>query len=397
MSCAGGDCVRNKKLFGLSLVALILAAILAACTPGKENAAEQYDEGAEKAQENKIVAWGEVEYSEAYDIIIDFPCTVISVAVKEGEEVGRGDLLATLDMTEFNETLRKLSEQVESGKAALRDAIQDTSALEADIARLKKDLSIKTAEYNSGEKAELKLLESSLERAENELSDAKEDLALNQKLYDEGAVSQEVLDQFADVVEQKEKSRSDIIDNMSMTKRILKEELDALGMELQYKQVQLDKMKESNSASLERLSSSLGIAESDLAIMKNRAQKPYLSGGNIVSNLGRAIVQNISIINGSSLGQQNGNHKAMELIDADSLIVSAEVPEEFIGEIDSGKEVKIVPAANKAKAVMGRVTQIAGAAVEKDGERIVRVEVTPDDKSEFLKPGYSVDVIFARK
>lgn len=87
----------------------------------------------------------------------------------------------------------------------------------------------------------------------------------------------------------------------------------------------------------------------------------------------------------------------MELIDADSLIVSAEVPEEFIGEIDSGAEVKIVPAANKKAAVMGRVTQIAGAAVEKDGERIVRVEVTPDGKSEFLRPGYSVDVTFTRK
>lgn len=389
--------MKNKKLFGLSLVALILVALLAACTAVKENTEEQYEEGAEKAQENKIVAWGEVKYSEAYDLIIDFPCTVISVAVKEGEEVGRGDLLATLDMTEYNETVKKLREQVESGKAALRDGIQDTSALEADIARLKKDLSIKTAEYNSGEKAELKLLESSLERAEEELSDAKEDLALNQKLYDEGAVSQEVLDQFADVVEQKEKSRSDIIDNMSMTKRILKEELDALVTELQYKQVQLDKMRESNSANLERLSSSLAMAESDLAIIKNRAQKPYLSGGNIVSSLEHAIVQNIGIINGSSLGQQNENHRAMELIDADSLIVSAEVPEEFIGEIDSGAKVKIVPAANKAKAVMGRVTQIAGAAVEKDGERIVRVEVTPDDKSEFLKPGYSVDVIFARK
>jgi len=377
----------------LAIIAIMAA--LAACTPGKEEKTEQVAGG--EQEENTIIAWGEVKYTDVYELAVDFPCTVVSVEVKEGDEVGLGDILAILDMTEFNETVIKLSEQVESGKASLRDAIEDTSALEADIARLKKEITTKTAEYSSGTKAELRLLESSLERAEEELSDVKEDFALNQKLFDEGAVSQDVLDQLADVVEQKEKLRSDIMDNISKTRRVLKEELDALGTELQYKQVQLDKTRESNSANLERLSSSLAMAESDLAIMKNRAQKPYLSGGNIVSSLEHAIVRNISIINGSSLGQPNENHKAMELIDADSLIVSAEVPEEFIGEIDSGAEVKIVPAANKKAAVMGRVTQIAGAAVEKDGERIVRVEVTPDGKSEFLRPGYSVDVTFTRK
>lgn len=385
----------NKKIVRCVLAIIAIMAALAACTPGKEEKTEQVAGG--EQEENTIIAWGEVKYTDVYELAVDFPCTVVSVEVKEGDEVGLGDILAILDMTEFNETVIKLSEQVESGKASLRDAIEDTSALEADIARLKKEITTKTAEYSSGTKAELRLLESSLERAEEELSDVKEDFALNQKLFDEGAVSQDVLDQLADVVEQKEKLRSDIMDNISKTRRVLKEELDALGTELQYKQVQLDKTRESNSANLERLSSSLAMAESDLAIMKNRAQKPYLSGGNIVSSLEHAIVRNISIINGSSLGQPNENHKAMELIDADSLIVSAEVPEEFIGEIDSGAEVKIVPAANKKAAVMGRVTQIAGAAVEKDGERIVRVEVTPDGKSEFLRPGYSVDVTFTRK
>lgn len=287
----------NKKIVRCVLAIIAIMAALAACTPGKEEKTEQVAGG--EQEENTIIAWGEVKYTDVYELAVDFPCTVVSVEVKEGDEVGLGDILAMLDMTEFNETVIKLSEQVESGKASLRDAIEDTSALEADIARLKKEITTKTAEYSSGTKAELRLLESSLERAEEELSDAKEDFALNQKLFDEGAVSQDVLDQLADVVEQKEKLRSDITDNISKTRRVLKEELDALGTELQYKQVQLDKTRESNSANLERLSSSLAMAESDLAIMKNRAQKPYLSGGNIVSSLEHAIVRNISIINGS--------------------------------------------------------------------------------------------------
>lgn len=392
--------MENKKniykiIAGYVLAIITIMAAFAACTPGKEEQAEQVPG---RAREDKsIIAWGEVKYTEAYELAVDFPCTVASVEVKEGDEVEFGDVLATLDMTEYNETVKKLSEQVAAGKASLRDAIQDTSALEADIARLKKDITTKTAEYSSGSKSELQLLENSLERAEKELSNAKEDLALNQKLYEEGAVPEEVLDQFADIVEQKEKAVSDIKDNISMTRRVLKEELDALSTDLQYKQVQLDKMRESNSVNLERLSSSLAIYESDLNIMKNKAQKPYLSGGKIVSNLDRGIVRNISIINGSSLGQQNANHKAMELIDAETIVVSAEVPEEFIDEIDTGAEVKIIPAANKDLVIKGRVSQVPSSAIEKDGERIVRVEVIPDENPEFIKPGYSADVIFKRK
>jgi len=56
-----------------------------------------------------------------------------------------------------------------------------------------------------------------------------------------------------------------------------------------------------------------------------------------------------------------------------------------------------MPVAKKNLIIKGRVSQLPGSAIEKDGERIVRVEVIPSEKSEFLKPGYTADVVFERK
>jgi multidrug resistance efflux pump len=84
----------------------------------------------------------------------------------------------------------------------------------------------------------------------------------------------------------------------------------------------------------------------------------------------------------------------LQLIDADSLVVSAEVQEEFIQNISLGQKVKIIPASDKNLSISGVVTQIPNAAVEKDGKRIVKVEVKPENADGFLKPGYSVDVYF---
>ena len=86
--------------------------------------------------------------------------------------------------------------------------------------------------------------------------------------------------------------------------------------------------------------------------------------------------------------------KVLEIIDANTVVVRAEVPEEFVIHIKEGDKAEIIPKADKTKKIIGTVTQISKVAIEKDGERIVKVEVKPDDKEGLLKPGYSADVQF---
>lgn len=78
-------------------------------------------------------------------------------------------------------------------------------------------------------------------------------------------------------------------------------------------------------------------------------------------------------------------------------MVSAEVQEEFIEKVSLGQTVKIIPTANKKVSISGVVTQIPDVAVEKDGKRIVKVLVKPQDPNGVLKPGYSADIYFPVK
>ena len=89
---------------------------------------------------------------------------------------------------------------------------------------------------------------------------------------------------------------------------------------------------------------------------------------------------------------QNTPTSVLQLIDADSIVVSAEVDEEFINKVALGDTVTIVPVSDSSLSIPGTVAQISNVAVEKDGKRIIKVQVKPQDPQRVLKPGYSVDV-----
>jgi multidrug resistance efflux pump len=165
----------------------------------------------------------------------------------------------------------------------------------------------------------------------------------------------------------------------------LQEELDSLNTALQYKQVQLNQQKDTAAA-----------AQADLNIMSGKAKKPYLSGNTVISNLNNGIVKEISVVRGSAVGTQYAAQKVIDLIDADSIYVSAEVPEEFIQQISPESKAIIVPTANKKLKITGHIVAIANIAVLKDGDRIVKVQVKPDDKDNMLRPGLTADVQFSR-
>jgi multidrug resistance efflux pump len=178
---------------------------------------------------------------------------------------------------------------------------------------------------------------------------------------------------------QKQKAQTDIEENIEKIKRSLQDGLDQLNLGLTTKQAQAAQLK------------------SDLNIMKNKDVKPYFNGNQIVSCVKNGIVQNISINMAAKLGIQYAPTKVLQLIDADSLTVSAEVEEEFIENVSLGQNVDIVPASNKSVSVPGVVTRIPSVAVEKDGKRIIKVVVKPKTANQFLKPGYTADVYFPVK
>ena len=336
--------------------------------------------------------WGEVKYDKVYDISIDFPSIVTDIKVKEGDQVSRGQVLVALDISEYLGTMDKLQQKLAADQAGLINTLQDTGALAADIEQLKKDISVKTEEFSSGTNADMKILQTSLELAKQEVETANRDVQSNQALYDNGAVSKSTLDQYKDVLAQREKALTDVENNIEKTKRALETELDQLSIALKSKQAQLNQVKNSNSANAAQQNSSVAISQLDLELMKNKSVKDYLNTNQIISCVQNGIVQNIGVVNGTRLGVQNTPTRVLQLIDADSIVVSAEVDEEFIKSVTLGKAVRIVPVSNSSLSIPGVVTQISNVAVEKDGKRIIKVQVKPQDPEGTLKPGYSVDV-----
>lgn len=376
------------------LVALLIT--LGVLFHRNNGAGQAADPAAPENQAGEIDAWGEVKYTRMEDISIDFPSVVTDVTVKEGERVTLGQPLVTLDLSEYNGNVEKLKQQLAANQAALPTAEQDVSALQADIAQTQSEIARKTGEYGNGTSADLKLLQNSLTLAQKELAAAKSDLQNYRSLYNAGAVPKATLDQYADALDQRQKAVSDVQANIQKTRTALKDELDQLNVSLKSKQAQLSQAKLGNTANVAKQQGGVSSAQVDLDAMTAKTAKNYIKGNRIVSDIRNGIVQNIAVSDAAHLGVQGAPTKVLQIIDADSLTVSAEVDEEFIGSVKVGGTVRIVPISDPDASLSGTVTQIPELAVEKDGKRVIRVLVKPNDPNHLLKPGYTADVYFPR-
>ena len=86
------------------------------------------------------------------------------------------------------------------------------------------------------------------------------------------------------------------------------------------------------------------------------------------------------------------NVKLLNLVDMDSLVVVADVPEDFIKDVRIGSEVKILPLSDSEKTYKGHVLKISDMGIDKNGETMVQTEISIDDKDASIKPNFSVDV-----
>lgn len=131
----------GKKIIAVITLLVVSCLALGGCgQPAKTPSEQQTSEGADGPVAEQINAWGEVTYSDGYLINVDFPATVLSIAVKVGDEVKQGDVLATLDTAAYHNTIAKIEAQLSAGQAALDGVVQDTAYLEAQIAQAERDL-----------------------------------------------------------------------------------------------------------------------------------------------------------------------------------------------------------------------------------------------------------------
>lgn len=328
----------KKRIITVVWMCLLLVNVLTGCDSKAQEGARKVSETTEAEHVPEISAWGEVKSNKEYQINIDFPAMVKEITIKDGDWVKKGNVLAELDMTELNNQISNLENRISAGEEVLDKTQQNTVGVEAQI-----------------------------DQANRNIKNAEEDVNNYQILFNNGGISQEELNGYKMVLEQK-------------------------NSELQVLNFQLEDIKRVNSSTYIQQSNEIITMKNELRTYKNKINKEYLKDGQLICHFENAVVKNLNVKEGSLLGE--AGTIMMELVDLDDVYVGAEVNEEFVKYLSKDKTARIVPTMNTEINLSGKIVNISSTAVEKNGNRIVIVQVDVDDPNRVLLPGYTADVHF---
>lgn len=330
----------NKKYYIMSIPIILAVGLLIGWSQNSHQIVPTATDSTatEASMVREINAWGEVAYNTVYQMNVDFPAKVESVHVKEGDEINNGDFLVDLDLLEFEHDIERLAYKQSLNEAMLNGVVQHTAGLMTKIAQADKDVA--TAQRN----------------VDN-----------YEVLYHHGSVSKDTLDQYIDT-------------------------LNSKNSDLKVLQVELEQLEHNNSNNTDQRTNDLNIVRKELQALKDKKNKPYLSGNQLTCHLDQAIIKRIYAENGTILG--GSMVTVLELIDKNSIYIRAEVNEEYIQHISLNTEARIVPTMNPEMELIGKVSHISSMAIEKNGERIVEVQVIMEELPDILKPGYTAELYF---
>jgi len=315
-----------------------LTLIPAACSKPVQDAAAEVTPAPEP--EKAVEAFGIIEANNIRNISLDVGAEVEAVNVKEGQPVKKGDILLTLDMKDYMEKIK--SRQHDLSVILLEARKLDKENTNPDMAKLENDLVY----------------------ANEQLRKSEEELETYKKLHESGAVSQQEYNTYVKALEDKSKAEKDI-------------------------QFELDGMLRSNDLELAIQKERAAAIQSEIRQMKEKIDSSNISGNNIVCDVNNGIIYELGYKAGDIV---DSDVKILSVLDLDTLVVKADVAEEFIKDVKLGARVEIIPVADKDRAYNGTVTSISRKAVEQNGETIIPVEISIDNKDSFLLPNFNVDV-----
>ncbi len=300
-----------------------------------------------------IEAFGIVKATRERTIAIEFPATIEKIHATSGQRVTIGTVLITLNIGPYQGQQGALKSKVKIAQLRLdqyqsdyarsdASASSDYRRLENSVASAQREIDQLTQEryeldlrIGRGTEPEMNKLEVDLEQAQKELLAAENDLDLRNTLYKDGSVAEKELEQELHAVE-------------------------ALRFRVRNLTLSVESMKNRQGQELSRLR---------LLISQKTAE-------------GESVPHGIALV---------------KILDLDTLVVEAEVPEEFIKEIALDSAATITPLADPERVYTGKVTHIAGMAKSRNGETVVDVTLEVLDHDGFLIPYFNVDIEFTHR
>ncbi len=284
---------------------------------------------------SNIEAFGIVKAKKIKSITLDFPALVEKKVVSEGQRVKAGNVLFRFSSADYDATLRSKGFELSSAKFELKKT-------ELEMEKLQEDLRV----------------------AQSDVEKAAKDVAAKEKLYSTGGASQEQI----------EEERKKLQSAQQEESRVGRSLAECSGGELN---------------SLEMQRARIALLEGELRQLEEKSSRSYISGNAVVCDVTDGIVSDIGYAAGDSVSK---DRKMCSLMDLDSIVVEANVPEEFIKDVHLGSAAEVVPTADNARSYGGSVVRISSLAVKVNGETVIPVEISLKKRDGFLMPNYNVDV-----
>lgn len=388
---------------------LIMGITLTACSSNKEKEVAPI-----KPVENSIEASGKVKATKVRNITLDFSAKVLNIPIREGQSVKKDEILMEMDITEHKKKIGDTESQLKLEKLQLDKLRNGTgngnqeknktilniennlqSAIE-ELNVLLEQFNRKKGDMDKGTDPDILRFENKLETSNTELQRAMTDYESAVEKYSNITISFDELKSLQRLLEDKKRQKIDATLALENGRNIAKNELDRLSTSITQKKAQIENYKVDLASTKWQSGKDIDISlqkiaaiEADLQNLRSKLDKPYLKENQVISELNNAIVSSIKPKEGDV--SQSGTF-LIELIDMDSLIVEAEVSEDFIKDLKLKAEVEVLPLANTSKSYKGLVTKVSDIGKEKNGDTIFIAEISVDNVDKFLKAGFNVDV-----
>lgn len=323
------------------------------------------------------------------DLSFEIPGRLAQGPVREGSQVRQGDALASIE----DQELRAVGAQAQAGAAAAEsEAARARAAVDAARAQtLQAEAAFRAAQANLAQlragprSAELRQAEAAVEAARSALDQAQRNLAIQEQLLRDGAVSRAQVDaaraqfeaaqaQYRQAVAQRDVLRAGARPEAVTfaTEQVRQAEAARQAAQANVRQAQ---------AMAAAARSNVTQAQAAARAARARAERAHVRApfdgivSRVILNPGAQVAPGIPVV---SLVTSSG-------------WVNADVDEADIGKVQVGQAARITADAYPGRKLLGRVTRIGGQVDVRLGSRTVRVRIDLESPAQ-MRSGTSVDV-----
>jgi len=374
-----------KKFKVVCLILLIVLGLAACSSQDSVTTSEVLKEDIKE-----IDAFGIIKSTETKDLVIDFSAVVKQVNAKEGQKVKKGDSLLVIDTEDYQAEISKKERELTAAKLELQRLVNSTSGEQKDIKTLQADLASKQKGLKNSSDADIRKALSDLEYCKSMYQKSLKDLSKKEELIKSDAISEEELDITKKDVDAKKKAMEDAQYAIEILKDAKQDEIDKLEANINQRLSSVDNILHSSDINLIKIQKEkITTLEEDISEMKDNMNKSFIKQNSIISDVDNGVVYDIGVKQGNRI---DNSRKLLSILDLNSLVVQADVAEDFIKDVKLGADAIIIPQMNKSKEYKGKVTRISNKAILKNGETDVCVEISIDNKDDFLIVDTNVDV-----